>query len=98
MESKDREVKQEFKSRRARELAMTVPFVVGMWPVVQAVRSPGRSTLGLDWRFEALAGAVLVIACVVFHWVNWRCPACRGRLPGGLSVAICRRCGALLGE
>jgi hypothetical protein len=103
-EAPNRSVAEQFQRRRSRMLAL-YPIVLlclsvlGLFLGASVVGPDGwlRRMLGW-WGWEPIifGTAFLVgMACAVFAFVNWRCPACRNYLGPVLNVPACRKCGAV---
>lgn len=88
----------EFRKRRNRQLAVSIPFLVifvsSLWlrdhPDRLPVEFSGTTFLVI---FLGAIGAILA-----FSLANWRCPACNRYLGKGFSPRFCPKCGARLQE
>jgi uncharacterized membrane protein YidH (DUF202 family) len=89
-----RQIAEEFKRRRTRELVATVPLIASILVVVQLLHDSTFELGGLG-GLPLLATALAVTAgYFVHHLANWRCPYCRHYL-GKLGVSMCASCGAV---
>jgi hypothetical protein len=88
------QIREQFQRSRIREvLALLVMLVAVVWAAEDGYEQPG-GPLGSPAGLAALG---VVLACFVFHVVNWRCPACRRYL--GLfhwGMPSCPWCGTKL--
>ena len=82
-------VREEFATRRKRQLIVTIPILLLLIGYVLL----GERTENTAYPF-ILIGVVLVT--LVFSFRNWRCPACDGYLGRGLNPKFCSKCGAQL--
>jgi hypothetical protein len=88
------EIRKQFQRRRIREvLALLVALVAVVFAAEDGYEQPG-GPLGSPAGLAALG---VVLACFLFHVVNWRCPACR-RYLGFFhwGMPSCRWCGTKL--
>ena len=94
MTDEEAQIGEQFQRRRIREvLALLVGLVAVVWAAEATYERPG-GPLGSQVGLAALG---VVLACLLFHVVNWRCPACR-RYLGAFhwGMPSCRRCGTKL--
>jgi hypothetical protein len=82
-------VREEFATRRKRQLIVTIPIVLLLIGSVLL----GERTENTAYPL-VLIGVVLVT--LVFSFRNWRCPACDGYLGRGINPKFCSKCGAQL--
>ena len=89
-----REFKAAFAAKRRRQwLLVLLPVLAAVIVIVIVGRRPEGILLGVSaavWRPVAFA---VVIAAVVFSFINWRCPACGRYLGRTFNPAYCPRCG-----
>jgi hypothetical protein len=84
------QIREQFNRCRIREvLALLVALVAVVWAAEATYEQPG-GPLGSPAGLAALG---VVLACFLFHVVNWRCPACR-RYLGSFrwGMPSCRWC------
>jgi len=67
---------------------------IARWGTVVIVLSIGLANQFLDWQLGSLQYILLVIvlACVVWIFVNWRCPACGAFLGINHNPKTCPKC------
>ena len=90
------EIKRQFAARRRRQFALLVPTVLLIVFGLAMRAGVDFHRYGID---RAWAGPVffgLVVAALVFSFVNWRCPACNAYLGRSLGPHFCPSCGAEL--
>lgn len=82
-------IREEFATRRKRQLIAVVPVVAllagGAWL--------GERAENTVYPFIMIGVVVLML---IFSFRNWRCPACDGYLGRGISPKFCSKCGAQL--
>jgi hypothetical protein len=94
----DRQVFEAFRSRRKRQLFVVAPVLIVIGLLIWVEQRPDGS-LGDISPTMLLGGLfVVVIGVVIFSFMNWRCPGCRGYLGKGISPKFCPRCGIKLQE
>ena len=96
-EEQKREFREQFKSRRARQLMVSLPLVA-MVLATSFLRS-GRpdQIAGIPVQTLGVAFFVLVMGVLLFSFRNWRCPACDRYLGRTMSPRFCPKCGVELG-
>lgn len=90
----DSKIVEEFKSRRKKQFIAIIPVVIGMIFIVLA--EEGGSLYGIDQIYSLIIGGVIVLSCLVFSFMNWRCPKCNTYLGKKISPAFCSSCGEKL--
>jgi hypothetical protein len=91
----DAQIKEKFRQRRSSQLlAMAVAL---MLIVLLAIIQKSPAFFGETDKNTIAGLQVIVIAAFIgFTAVNWRCPACRKYLAGGINSPACGKCGARL--
>jgi hypothetical protein len=92
----DRNVLEEFKRRRSRQLIATVPTIAAMLPLIFAHESNGYLFLGIPITLLLPISLVIIIGMLIFSFTNWRCPSCNGYLGKRISPKYCSKCGIQL--
>jgi len=90
------EFKRLFSKRRRRQLLLAVPLVPAFIAVAVQRDSATPEIFGVPPSIYGPAFFVLVIAALIFSFLNWRCPACNGYLGKAFSPRFCAKCGAVL--
>jgi rubredoxin len=93
-----RQIAEEFKRRRTRELIAILPFMAAVFVLYQIFDEPGYQIGGLSGGPLLLAALAVLAAVLIHHVVNWRCPACGRVFLTGISVPFCKGCGAIFEE
>ena len=89
-------IKEEFKTKRIRQLLLAVPLVAAVVLIIWAGDSPGTEIFGIPSAYLTYATIAYLIFYAVFSIVNWRCPSCRRYLGKGINPRFCSKCGAQL--
>jgi hypothetical protein len=85
-----------FQRRRQLELLIAIPILSGTFALVLLFRNPEYQIGGFGGSALALTAAAVLIAGLMLHFVNWRCPACGRPLHRGVAgTPFCRGCGAV---
>jgi hypothetical protein len=87
------EFKRLFSTRRRRQILLAVPLFVVI--ITMAVQGDSE-ILGIPPAVYGPLFLVLVVAALIFSFMNWRCPACNGYLGKTISPRFCSKCGAVL--
>lgn len=82
----------EFRKRRRRQLAVSVPFVVILIGSLWLRDHPGRAPFDLSGNTFPVVFLVVIAAMLAFSLRNWRCPACNRYLGKGFSPSFCPKC------
>lgn len=90
------EFKRLFSKRRKRQILLAVPLFAAVIAVAVQRDSTSPEILGISPAIYGPLFLVLVIAALVFSFMNWRCPACNGYLGRTISPRFCAKCGAVL--
>ena len=95
-EPRKREIQEEFKRRRGRQIALAIPLVplILLRPWLRT--HPPES---MPWIGPIVGDAALlvcIVAALVFSLMNWRCPSCNGYLGRSISPRFCSKCGVQL--
>jgi len=88
--------KQEFATRRKRQIILAVPLVAIILGFAVFADERNNAVLGIPVDVAGPVLLVLVGAAVVFSFRNWRCPACDKYLGKGLGPRFCPKCGVPL--
>lgn|SRR5262245_41763106 len=90
------EFKRLFSQRRRRQLLLAVPLFALV--ITMAVRSDSATPdiLGIPPAVYGPIFLVLVLGALIFSFLNWRCPACKGYLGKAISPRFCSKCGVVL--
>jgi hypothetical protein len=96
------QIVQGFKKRKKRQIIITIPAVIVMILVAILATNPEYKDiqltsdlliLGVPSTILAFISAVIILACVVASFFNWRCPACNSYLGKSVSPRFCAVCG-----
>jgi hypothetical protein len=87
---------EEFKKRRNRQIAVTVPLIAVMIAVLYVSDHPEAVLFGVKGLHVIYGSLAVLAAGVVFSLYNWRCPACGKYLGKGINPKFCPKCGARL--
>ena len=90
------EFKRSFSRRRKRQLLLAVPLFAAVIAVAVQRDSASPEILGISPSIYGPAFLCLVVAALIFSFLNWRCPACNGYLGRTISPRFCAKCGAVL--
>jgi predicted membrane channel-forming protein YqfA (hemolysin III family) len=101
MASLTAEAKQEilrgYQRVRLSEVPIVLAVLAGGVVLFLTLQNPSLAIAGLGGIELAVAGGVVLLAGVVSHFVNWRCPGCRRGLQRGVGGLIrCTHCGVVL--
>lgn len=84
-----------FAKRKMRQLILTIPLILVIIGMVSVEDMEGEIA-GIPVKLISYTCRALVIAGIIFSFINWRCPACERYLGRSFSPKFCRRCGAQL--
>ena len=90
------EHKRLFSQRRRRQFMLAVPLFAAIITVAVKSESASPEILGIPEALYGPAFLVLVVGALIFSFLNWRCPACKGYLGKAISPRFCVKCGAVL--
>jgi hypothetical protein len=90
------EFKRLFSMRRKRQLLLAVPLIAAIITMLVKSESASPAIFGISQEVYAPAFLVFVVAALIFSFLNWRCPACKGYLGKAISPRFCAKCGAVL--
>jgi hypothetical protein len=88
--------KQEFATRRKRQILLVVPIVAAMLAFALFQDEAAQTVMGIPMSVMGPVFAVLIVGAIGYSFVNWRCPACRAYLGKRLGPQFCARCGVAL--
>lgn len=81
-----------FRQTRQYQVAAAVPAAGGLYLLAHA----RRLSVDIGLAPIVLGALSLLAVAVLFSWINWRCPACRRRLPLRWNPDPCAGCGFVL--
>lgn len=93
---KNQQVIEEFKKRRSRQLAVTIPFIAVMLLFFWLENIKIEILPGVSSQVHFGFFMVLIVGLVIFSLKNWCCPACKGYLGKAFNPRFCQKCGAQL--
>lgn len=88
-----KEFKAAFAIKRRRRWLILLPVLAAVIFIVIVGRRPEGTLLGLHAAVWQPIIFAVVLAAVVFGFINWRCPACGRYLGRTFNPAYCPRCG-----
>jgi hypothetical protein len=94
--SQSDEIKATFKKRKRAQLIATAPAVLAFVFIGVMRRDIVDDLWGIPVQYLGLACAVIIIALLIFSFLNWRCPSCSSYLGRVFNPKFCSRCGAEL--
>jgi hypothetical protein len=95
-EQQKQDFKLQYKTRRNRQLLVTVPLILVV-VVGTFLRDERSGTIaGVSESIYGPAFLVFVVGLLVFSFFNWRCPACNSYLGRGVGPRFCQKCGVEL--
>lgn len=95
-EEQKQEIKQKFKTRRTRQLFISLPFVAVMLAFIVFEDRIAALNLNLSEQTFGIIFFVLVLAVLGLSFKNWRCPQCDKYLGKGINPKFCAKCGVEL--
>ena len=93
---KKQAIKDEFKSRRMRQIAVAIPLVLIMLAMIILPKTDFINTLDLSMDILGPIFFIVILATVIFSFINWRCPGCKKYLGKTISPKFCTKCGVEL--
>jgi len=87
------EVQEEFKKKKKRQiavLAMVIPVAIGL---VLLNQKKDELVMGFTYDQIGIVAVAFIIACLIFSFINWRCPVCKKYLGRSeLNPKRCKHC------
>ncbi len=83
-----------FFQRRLYQFALIIPLGGAAFMLSFGERYAAQ--LNMEPQMMALGTGGLILGAAVFHWLNWRCPACGKHLGNVLNPSKCSKCGVAL--
>jgi hypothetical protein len=92
------EQRDQFKNRFFQKRLYQFALIIPVGGALYMLSFGGRyaAELGMEPLMVALGTGGLILAAALFHWLNWRCPACGKHLGNVLNPARCSKCGVAL--
>jgi hypothetical protein len=95
-ENNEQQVIEQYKQRRTRQIAITVPGLLAILLLFWSTENPETTFAGLQPSVITGIAIALLVATVVLSFLNWRCPACGKYLGRAFNPKFCSGCGAHL--
>jgi amino acid transporter len=90
------EIIAEFKEKRTPQIMAIGPIILAFIGLLSVENNP-TGIFGLP-PITVLVGAfAVIIAVLVFSFLNWRCPSCNKYLGKAINPKFCSKCGVQLG-
>jgi hypothetical protein len=96
-EEQKRQFREQFKSRRTRQLMVSLPLVAVVLGASFLRSGKPEQIAGISVQTLGLAFFFLMVGVLIFSLRNWRCPACDRYLGRSISPRFCPKCGVELG-
>ena len=93
-EKQREQLKNKFFQRRLYLFAMIAPLGGALYMLIFGIR--GAAVFDVDPMMMLAGSGGLILVAAVFHWLNWRCPACAQHLGNVLNPRKCPNCGVTL--
>lgn len=88
--------KNKFFQKRLYLFALIAPLGGALYMLGFGIRN--AELFNVDPQMMALGSGGLMLAAAVFHWLNWRCPACGKPFGNNLKLKKCPKCGVVLSQ
>ncbi len=95
-EKQREQFKNKFFQRRLYLFALIAPLGGALYMLIFGIR--GAAEFDVDPMMMLAGSGGLILAAAVFHWLNWRCPACGKPLGKNLKLKKCPKCGVVLSQ
>ena len=95
-EEQKQEIKQQFKTRRNRQLCISLPIAALMIAAIIFEDRLNAIPLPVSEQTFGIVFLALVAAVLALSFKNWRCPACDKYLGRSISPKFCAKCGVEL--
>ena len=92
----DPKITMDFNRRRQRQLVALIPLILAFLPLFILDKAGPKGLWGIPTAVLGPTCLVVVIAVLVFSFVNWRCPSCKGYLGKAINPRFCQKCGVPL--
>lgn len=95
-QNREKDVIQEFRNRRNRQLAAIAISVFLLIALLWRHSHPGLIFGELSKTAVTIGEIAIIAGFIIFSATNWRCPACGRYLGRDINLRRCRKCRAVL--
>lgn len=81
-------IQEEFKKRKRKQILASIIAVIAM--LILVIKETSIPIIAM------VAIGVVILGCIIFSFMNWRCPSCNKYLGKSMSPKFCKHCGEKL--